>query len=429
MAIYASRAYNVANPRISRLLRTHARAFDLEKEKKMKKFSPLFLVVCLMVFFATRPAVAQDATKTPNILVDDDKVQCPTAAYTSIQAAVNAAKSGDVIRVCAGIYREQVVIDKSLSVEADNGVIVIPSDVVANATGPSSGDVIAAIIVVQNVENVELEGFIVDGSNNGLTECGPRLIGILYQDASGSIEHNAVRHVRLSSNLAGCQSGNAIEVESSGSGQSIVGITDNSVDGYQKNGITANEPGTNASVTENAVSGLGPTTGAAQNGIQIGFGAQGRVASNAVADNVYSPCESTANCPANAAGILIYQSDEVRVEGNTVASNQVGIFVAANNGTIQGNTVLHSVVLDGIALVGNGNSVSCNDISSSDDAAVYIQGNNNTVFDNRFTGAAFGIFKVSGSSGTNHYGNQYYATVVRVQDPAPTRSLTPAPSR
>lgn len=397
----------------------------------MKKFSPLFLLACLVVCSASRPALAQDAAnnKQPNILVDDNKVQCPTAAYTSIQAAVNAAKSGDVIRVCAGTYHEQVVIEKSLSLEADNGVIVIPSDVVANAAGLSSGDPIAAIILARNAENVDLQGFIVDGSANGLTACGPTLIGILYQDASGTVEHNFVRHVRLASTLPGCQSGNAIDVESSSSGQSNVTIADNSVDAYQKNGITANEPGTKVEITENAVTGLGPTTGAAQNGIQIGFGAHGRVTNNAVADNVYSPCESVANCPSNAAGILIFQSDGVRVERNTVASSQVGIFIAANNGNIGGNTVLHSVALDGIALVGNANSVSNNEISSSGDAAVFIQGNNNTIFDNEFTGAAFGIFKLSASSGTNHYGNQYFATVVRVQDPATTRSLTPSPSR
>jgi parallel beta-helix repeat protein len=395
----------------------------------MKKFPSLFLLACLVVCFAIRPALAQDANQQPNILVDDDKVQCPTAAYTSIQAAVNAAKSGDVIRVCAGTYHEQVVIGKSLSLEADNGVIVIPSDVVANAAGLSSAEPIATIVLVKNAENVSLQGFIVDGSANGLTACGPTLIGILYQDASGSIAHNAVRNVRLANDLTGCQSGLAIDVESSSSGQSSVTIADNSVDGYQKNGITADEPGTEVFVTDNAVTGLGPTTGAAQNGIQIGFGAQGRVTNNVVADNIYSPCESAANCPSNATGILIYQSDGVRVERNTVGSNQVGIFVAANNGNIAGNTVFHSVALDGIALVGNGNSVSSNDISTSDDAAVYIQGNQNTVFDNEFTGAAFGILKISGSSGTNHYGNHYYATVVRVQDPAPARSLTPAASR
>jgi parallel beta-helix repeat protein len=395
----------------------------------MKKFPSLFLLACLVVCFAIRPALAQDANQQPNILVDDDKVQCPTAAYTSIQAAVNAAKSGDIIRVCAGTYHEQVVIGKSLSLEADNGVIVIPSDVVANAAGLSSAEPIATIVLVKNADNVSLQGFIVDGSANGLTACGPTLIGILYQDASGSIAHNAVRNVRLANDLTGCQSGLAIDVESSSSGQSSVTIADNSVDGYQKNGITADEPGTEVFVTNNAVTGLGPTTGAAQNGIQIGFGAQGRVTNNVVADNIYSPCESATNCPSNATGILIYQSDGVRVERNTVGSNQVGIFVAANNGNIAGNTVFHSVALDGIALVGNGNSVSSNDISTSDDAAVYIQGNQNTVFDNEFTGAAFGILKISGSSGTNHYGNHYYATVVRVQDPAPARSLTPAASR
>jgi nitrous oxidase accessory protein NosD len=394
----------------------------------MKKFPLLFLLACLVVCFAIGPALAQDAKKAPNILVDDDKVQCPTAAYTSIQAAVNAAQSGNVIRVCAGTYQEQVVIDKSLTLEADNGVIVIPSDVVANSAG-SSGSPIAAIILVRNAENVDLDGFIVDGSANGLSGCGPTFIGILYQDASGTIEHNAVRRVRLAPDLPGCQSGNAIDVESSSGGQSSVTIADNSVDGYQKNGITANEPGTTVQVTENAVTGIGPTTGAAQNGIQIGFGAKGHVTNNSVADNVYSPCESAANCPSNAAGILIFQSDGVRVERNTLGSNQVGIFVAANHVDVGGNTVFHSVALDGIALVGNNNSVTSNDIKSSDDAAVFIQGNDNTIFDNEFTGAAFGIFKVSGSSGTDRHGNHFHATVVRVQDPAATRSLTPSPSR
>jgi len=394
----------------------------------MKKFPLLFLLACLVACFAIGPALAQDAKKEPNILVDDDKVQCPTAAYTSIQAAVNAAQSGNVIRVCAGTYQEQVVIDKSLTLEADNGVIVIPSDVVANSTG-SSGSPIAAIILVRNAENVDLDGFIVDGSANGLTGCGPTFIGILYQDASGTIEHNAVRRVRLAPDLPGCQSGNAIDVESSSGGQSSVTIADNSVDGYQKNGITANEPGTTVQVTENAVTGIGPTTGAAQNGIQIGFGAKGHVTNNSVADNVYSPCESAANCPSNAAGILIFQSDGVRVERNILGSNQVGIFVAANHVDVGGNTIFHSVALDGIALVGNNNSVTSNDIKSSDDAAVFIQGNDNTIFDNEFTGAAFGIFKVSGSSGTDRHGNHFHATVVRVQDPAAMRNLTPSPSR
>ncbi len=45
------------------------------------------------------------------LTVDDDLVQCPTAGYTSIQAAVNAAGPGDTINVCRGTYNEQVQVD------------------------------------------------------------------------------------------------------------------------------------------------------------------------------------------------------------------------------------------------------------------------------------------------------------------------------
>src|SRR6266480_399433 len=44
------------------------------------------------------------------LLVDDDRVQCPTAQYTSIQLAVTAAQPGDHIDVCPGTYNEQVTI-------------------------------------------------------------------------------------------------------------------------------------------------------------------------------------------------------------------------------------------------------------------------------------------------------------------------------
>ncbi|MGC1546433.1 MAG: NosD domain-containing protein [Candidatus Acidiferrales bacterium] len=395
----------------------------------MKKFFPIFLLVSLLPVFFARPAFAQVAANaTPNIIVANIKAVCPTATYTTIQAAVNAAGPGDIIRVCAGTYHEQVVINTEVVLQADNGVIVEPNSVVANATGPT-GDSIAAIILAQNSANVQLQGFIVDGTANKIMDCTPRLIGILYQDASGIVSHNSVRHMRLGSSFDGCQSGNAIEVESSGSGHASVTIVSNTVDTYQKNGITANEPGTRVSITQNTVTGIGPTIGAAQNGIQIGFGAQGQIVGNEVANNIYSPCESVSNCPANASGILIYQSDGIQLQHNIVGVNQVGIFVAANNTVVGSRTIFHSVVLDGIALVGNGNSASNNSVSNSDDAAVYIQGNTNSVFNNIFTGASVGILTISGSTGTVQYGNQFFATLVPLQDPMPSRNFTPMPSR
>ena len=48
------------------------------------------------------PAPASAAT----ISVDDDKQDCPSAAYTSVQEAVNAASPGDVVAICPGTYEE-----------------------------------------------------------------------------------------------------------------------------------------------------------------------------------------------------------------------------------------------------------------------------------------------------------------------------------
>ena len=396
----------------------------------MKKFFPFLLLTSLILSFYAPPASAQavSANATPNTIVAKTKALCPTATYTTIQSAVNAARPGDIIRVCAGTYDEQVVIQTQLVLQADNGVVVKPVAVSSNATGPT-GDPIAAIILAENSLNVQLQGFIVDGSANGIMDCSPRLVGILYQDASGIVSHNEVRHMRLVSSLDGCQSGNAIEVESSGSGHASVTITSNTVDTYQKNGITANETGTQVSINENTVTGVGPTVGAAQNGIQIGFGAQGTITSNSIANNVYSPCNSASNCPANAAGILIFQSDGIHMQHNVLGVNQVGIFVAANNAVVGSSTIFHSVALDGIALVGNGNTASGNDVSNSDEAAVFIQGNNNTVSNNALTGATVGILKLSGSTGTVQSGNLFFATLTTVIDPAPSRNFTPMPSR
>ena len=396
----------------------------------MKK-SALYVFLLLSLSFHLFPCVAvaaQGPDHKPDLLVDDDKVQCPTATFTSIQAAVDAANPGNLIRVCPGTYREQVFINKPLSIEGDNGAIVLPVNMVANTTG-SSGAPIAAAILVKNTANVEIEGLIVDTANSGMTECSPHLIGILYQNSSGIIDHNAVRNTKLAVSLNGCQSGDGIVVQSLGGEASKVRIDDNSVHDYQKNGITGNELGADVSITNNVVTGLGPTTGAAQNGIQIGFGGKGSVLHNTVTDNVWSPCVSFQNCAFNATGILIFQSDGVRVENNSVATNQVGVYAGGQHATVASNNISNSVVLDGIDLAGDNNLASHNDVTNSGQAAILIEGNDNKVQSNDLTEAPVGILKLSGTVGNTHTGNSFFATLTPVQDPAPAHTVHVAPQR
>jgi parallel beta-helix repeat protein len=395
----------------------------------MKKALFVVSVSLFMLVSASRAASFDNPNAKANILVDDDKVQCPNAQYTTIQAAVNAAQPGDVIRVCAGTYPEQVTITTSLTLRADNGVVVDPSTT-QTVTDVAGTEAIAFVFAVQGA-NVDIDGFIVDGSNNGLTECSPRLVGILYQNASGHIRHNAVRHMNLgsSSTVNGCQSGNGIEVETASGSSSSVTVNENSIWDYQKNGITGNEAGTEVTADGNTVTGIGPTTGAAQNGIQIGFGAGGTLTNNTIADNVWSSCTSPTACTANATGILIFESNGVIVRNNSLATNQVGIYVGGDNSRIAMNTISNSVTLIGVALVGDSNVVARNTLTHADQAGVYIQGNSNKVTDNEFIDASVGILTVSGSTGSITNGNTFFANLVTTQDPAAMRAIAVVPVR
>jgi hypothetical protein len=94
------------------------------------------------------------------------------------------------------------------------------------------------------------------------------------------MERVTVRNFLLPASLAGCQSGAGIFVQSGGGMMSQVAINHSTIHHFQKNDIAANEVGTDVSIDENVVTGIGPTIGptpAAQNGIQFGFGAGGRI--------------------------------------------------------------------------------------------------------------------------------------------------------
>jgi pectin methylesterase-like acyl-CoA thioesterase len=374
-----------------------------------------FLLILLPITDA-RPRVAH--LENPVSVVGTNPADCPGAQFSTIQAAVNAASPGTVIRICPGTYPEQVSIKKPLSLHGESGVVIEPSNVTANATGTASGQAIAAIILVQDTTDVDIRDVIVDGTNNGITACAPDLIGVLYQNASGEVKRVAVRNMTLTTKLNGCQSGSAILIQSGSGGASVVEVRDSSIHDYQKNGITANEVGTEARIEDNVVTGVGPTTGAAQNGIQVGFGAEGTISRNNVANHIWSPCVSLVSCDFTADDILVIQSDGVSVEQNIAGISQTGIAIVANHAHVARNHVFETLTFDGIELTGNDNEARDNSITHSDRAGVFIQGNNNDVEKNRINEAAFGVLKVSGSTGNIIRNNDFSNAIVSVQDPA-----------
>ena len=383
---------------------------------------------------------------------------CRTPSFSTIQAAVNAASSGSTVNICPGRYPEQLLITKRLTIRgiangsADAAIIVPPpGGVLQNTTSLSSGNPIAAQILVQGATGVSLSNLTVDGSNNGLTEnscAGPNLIGIYYQNSSGSVTHTAVFNQTMNP-TNGCLNGLAIFVQSGNGGTSNVTLSNNHVQNYQKNGITANESGTTVTIRGNTVVGQGPTNGAAENSIQIGFGATGSITGNTVGDDIWvPPLDTPVDSDDAASGILVYASSGISVSQNTVTNTQFGIvfvtdpsFGSADGGAITSNKIAATHIFDGIELCNNSNMVTGNTVNGSDEAAIHIDsgcqnfsgggntGSGNTISGNTINDACAGILTGtlagSNSIGTNQFFNVGNTTLTADQCLPPVSAVLP----
>jgi len=349
--------------------------------------------------------------------------------YATIQAAVNAVSSGSTIQICPGNYHEQVSINESLTLGgiasgAQDAVVILPpaKGVAANAVDlDSSGPVAAQILVTKG--SVTIKNLTVDGTGNKIAAgCATDLRGILFQNASGVVNHVAVRNQIPGGVLSGCQNGDSIYVQTAAGHSSKVTVEGSSVHNYNKNGITANDPGTNLIVLESYIVGSGvvPKGAAAQNGIQIGFGATGIIGSDTVTDNLYVDPNAYV-----AADILLVDTAEnsgIQIYGNTVGNSQlpIGLETDYSSGateygdgvSVTGNRVFGTSAYDAIDVCTNGNTVTNNTIVNSAESGVHLDaacssgtltsGNNNTVTGNTILESfCAGILADPGTTGNN----------------------------
>jgi nitrous oxidase accessory protein NosD len=257
---------------------------------------------------------------TCDVVVPDDE--------STIQAGVAAADAGDTVCVKAtgGPYTEQVVVNKDLTLRGLNDPTIEASNSASEFTIPESGPTWEPIVFAYGgstsggdisgagVINVDISGFTVDGAR--IQPSARRKPGILYRNANGKVSNNKVENM----GVGGKQTFGILAY-----GDSTVTIVNNTISEYERGGIGVvgdggTHPSPTADIRANTVTGstgIGEAWG--PNGIQIGFGADGKIINNEVSDNRYAEEAFTAS------GIIIFESDGVQVKQNTVTNSDVGI--------------------------------------------------------------------------------------------------------
>src|SRR5690242_11022115 len=120
--------------------------------------------------------------------------------YPNIQAAINAAKPGDIIQVRAGIYTENIILDRAVTLTAETFDAANPAD---NTTIIDGGAGAATITIPANlIQMPSIRGFAIRGGLNGIQASSPFTtelnffaspgIQVNYQWGSGGANRNNV---------------------------------------------------------------------------------------------------------------------------------------------------------------------------------------------------------------------------------------------
>ncbi|MEM2962781.1 MAG: right-handed parallel beta-helix repeat-containing protein, partial [Candidatus Bathyarchaeia archaeon] len=264
----------------------------------------------------------------------------PGQPYTTIQAAVNAANPGDTIIVHPGTYDEQVVVDKSLTIQGYGDTTIVKPSSAAKLTTVLDGQwwnalrKIAGIIVV-NVAggNVVIKNLKVDGEGITAKPTGADYVaGIFYREAGGTIEAITIANVRVGTGTD--IRGDCIYLSAT-TNTVTVEVRGSTMTNFDKNGIDAYGEKLTANIHDNTITGRGPLPSGdeVQNGVVIGEGATGTVNHNTISSMAYQPETWWST------GILFLEAADGSAQGNTITDCQNGVFYQDAGGSASANTV------------------------------------------------------------------------------------------
>jgi nitrous oxidase accessory protein NosD len=325
-------------------------------------------VISTAAVVAVAPALASATTVWVNRsapAVAPPGMSCAAPGYNTIQSAISAAAtaSGSTIAVCASTYREQIAIEKAVSIKSSGGTATIALPAAsAESTTPCDKAGEEDVISICVAGAVKLSGLTVEGRWPSGT-CKENLFGIFAGgNAKVSISNTKVIHAGAEP-INGCQGGVGIQIGRAATSQVATGtLTSDVVTGYQKNGIDIAFTGSKGTLKKVTVTGAGQEiepgvlTNIAQNGVEIAFGAAGKVTESTISNNEcenhrvvngVEVCGPESLSQTQSTGVLLLEEAKgSSVTKSTIAHNDIGVYhLAAEETTkpqaaITGNSLL-----------------------------------------------------------------------------------------
>jgi hypothetical protein len=319
--------------------------------------------------------------RAETIVVGPADGTCPGAIFTRIQSAVDAVVPGTTIFVCAGVYAEQLFVTKRVHLVAAAGVRLVPPRLGVLTTSPFSGRAVAAGVTLR--APATLDGFAIDVGAHGITTCDgtePLVAGVYVRSVAASVIGTSVTGARIPGATATCANGIAVLVDG-GAGAPRVRLEGDSLADYQDAGILLQGAGVRAVVRENVVQGAAGTMPYPQTGIAVANGAVARIEDNVVRG--HAGVDPT-GCRLDAG--IVLASPRIRVTGNQLESNAVGIRADSRGHLIRANAVDGGDVgLVGLDLVADESRVLLNVFADQAIAGVRVAGNRSRLRGNTLT--------------------------------------------
>ena len=282
--------------------------------------------------------------KNNNDYVTVNSFVAPGITTPSVQRGINAASPGFVVNVGPGSFTEQLEVNKDLTIDGQGtGVTNIISPNTLTLSYVTSG-VNKPVIYVHDAAGVIIKDVTIDGAGKG--NANNRFQGIGYRNAGGTVRDCEIKAIR-NTPIDGAQAGVGIFALADDGNARTLDIISNNIFDFQKNATSLSGIDLTANVDSNTITGAGPVSFIAQNGVQIGFDAAGSVTNNIISNFSYVP-STTVSC-----GVLLFYltnpSGTVTTANNDLTGCQVGIYYINVGGMINENTINSTLANNGTA--------------------------------------------------------------------------------